>query len=341
MKSFNFSSTHKLNCSSPVKVPASVVGENSVDKDGFIIEGAQAPVFANKQTPFSIEFSHKVPTMAYPSMNDYFEVEDVWEESNVFAGRSTLRNLARCFLFPVEDYYCREFVIDAGFVQGKLFLQRHPDDALQHQEEGYGIVFERAVTKGAHPESKSYNQFLSYPIGEHNMMVRCEVDCVDAKTQQPIGVTTKKVKRKKNGQGYYPMGPPSYFAEQWLQMVLSGTSVLVIGARDEGPQDTGRANIVSMTSCSVEKAATNGELSPARQQQVFDGLSAALTWIKQCFQQAIASKTESVDQLAQAQIRFTTGGGSRKELVFVPVRKSEHVEMVSENVIQGINEFAK
>jgi len=338
MKAFNFNSIPKINCNSPLKSPASVVGENSVDKDGFIIEGAQAPVFTNKQTPFTIEFSHKVPTMAFPSMNDYFEVDDVWEESNVYAGRSALRNLARCFLFPADDYYCREFVIDAGFLQGKLFLQRHLDDALSHQEEGYGIVFERAVTKGAHPESKSYNQFLSYPLGEHNMMVRCEVDCVDAKKQQPVGVTTKKVKRKKNGQGYYPMGPPSYFAEQWLQMVLSGTSALIIGARDEGFQDTGRANIVSLTSYRPESAAAHGELSPARQQEVFDGLSAALSWIKLCFQQA---KSGPVDQLAQAQIRFATGGGNRKELVFVPMRKAEHVEMISENVIQGINEFAK
>lgn len=336
MNSFDFNSVTAINCASPVTVPVSIVGEYAVDKDGFPIEGAPPPVYVKKSLPIAIEFSHKVPFLTYPSMNDFFEIADVWEGSTVFAGRSTLRNLARCFLFPADDYYCREFVIDAGYLQGKLLLQRHMQD-ISDQKEGYGSVFERAVTTGAHPDSHSYNQFVTYPVGEHNLMVRCDVDCLtDLKSKRSLGLTTKKVKRKKNGSGFYPMGPASFFHEQWLQMILSGTYRLIIGERDEGAVNTDRANIVSLTSHSASTLATQGVLSSAKQQEVFDGLNAALSWIKQCFEQTIASQRQAADVLTQAQIRFTTTGG-RKRLVFVPMTKAQHVEMLSDNVIQGIN----
>lgn len=339
MNTFNFASANAQNCASPITTPVSVVGEYAVDKDGFPIEGAQAPVYLKKNLPIALEFSHKVPFLTYPSMNDFFEIADVWEGSTVFAGRSTLRNLARCFLFPADDYYCREFTIDAGYLRGKLLLQRHMED-ISDQKEGYGAVFERTVTAGAHPEANSYNQFVTYSVGEHNLMVRCDVDCVtDLKSKRPLGLTTKKVKRMKKGTGYYPMGPPSYFQEQWLQMVLSGTYMLIIGERDEGAVNTDRANIVKLSTHSAATLATLGGLSSARQQEVFDGLNAALSWIKQCFEQTMASKREAADALSQAQIRFTIAGG-RKQLVFVPVAKTQHVEMLSENVVQGINVLA-
>ena len=120
------------------------------------------------------------------------------------------------------------------------------------------------------------------------------------------------------------MGPPSYFQEQWLQMVLSGTYMLIIGERDEGAVNTDRANIVKLTTHSAPTMATQ------------DSLNAALSWIKQCFERNMASKREAVDTLSQAQIRFTIAGGI-KQLVFVPLAKTQHVEMLSENVVQGIN----
>lgn len=135
------------------------------------------------------------------------------------------------------------------------------------------------------------------------------------------------------------MGPASYFHEQWLQMVLSGTYALIIGERDEGSVNTDRASIVKLSTYTAATLAAQGELSSARQQEVFDGLSAALSWIKQSFQQEIATKRSAADVVVQAQIRFSKAGG-RKQLIFEPLAKAQHVEMLSENVMQGINVFA-
>ena len=338
MQHFNFNSVFsEVGTASPLDVPVEIVAGYAADRDGFPIEGAQPPLYANKSTPFTIEFSHEVPAMAFPTTGDFFEIDDLWKNCDVFAGRSTVRNLGRCFLFPVDDYFCREFVIDAACCNGKLFLQRHQDDAVLKQEEGYGIVFERAVTKGSHPEAHAYNQFVTYPIGDHHMFVRCEVDCVDSKTERSIGVTTKKIKRKKNGQGFYPLANPNYFQEHWLQLALCGASHLVIGHRDEGFTNTDSATITKLEVNSMEQLAVRGELDTRKQREIFASINAILTWIKRCFK---AAKPTAGCLLEQAQIRFSVASGS-KQLTFALVPPAQHVEFVSEDIVSMLRDASK
>lgn len=334
-QSYDFTKVEGSNKVSPLGTPPVRVGSIVVDRDGFPIEGASPPFFAMKNPPFTIEFSHAKPADMYPSSKDLFEIGDAWETADVLSGRGSIRNLARCLLFPADDYYCRDFIIDAAFMKGKLLFQRHPDDAISHQEEGYGIVFEKAMVSGAHPEAHALNEFLTYSVGEHSLLTRGETDCLDKKSMRPIGLTTKKIKKNKKG-GYYDLATPNYYQEQWLQMVLSGTAYLIIGARDEGPRDIGSACINKLYSLTAAQAAAKGELSASKQQQVFDSLASVLTWIKRCFAQAVASGVCSADKLAQAQICFSKAGG-RKSLTFGLVPEAQHVEFLPDQITEVLN----
>lgn len=333
-RSYDFRAVGGPTGASPLTNPPVKVGETSVDRDGFPIEGANPPFLAMKETPFPIEFSHATPADIYPSSKDFFEKGDAWETADVLSGRSALRNLARCSLFPVDDYFCREFIIDAAFVKGKLMLQRHPDDAISKQEEGYGSVFEKAMATPGHPEAHAFHEFVTYAVGEHSLLVRAETDCLDKKSLRPIGLTTKKVKRNKKG-GYYDLASANYYQEQWLQMVLSGTAYLIIGARDEGLCDTGRASITKLYSLTPSQAAEKGELSAARQQQVFDSLARVLTWIKRCFSEA-ASGSALADGMAQAKICFSKADGA-KSLTFTIQSPAQHVEFLPAQIVDVLN----
>jgi hypothetical protein len=313
-----------------------IVGNVAVDREGFPVEGANPPVFRNTRTPFTIEFSNEVPADIYLSSSDFFEIEsDAWEFTDVFTGRSPLRNLGRYYLFPIDDYYCRDFIIDAAFKDGKLFLQRHPDDVISHQTEGYGIVFERAMTSGGHPGAHAFYQYITYNIGKHSLMVRCEIDCVkEAGSDKTVSLTTKKIKRKKQGNGYYPLASANYYQEQWLQMVLTGTSTLQVGTRDEGQRDTGVASIQQVQQFSLKQLAELGHMDEANQRRVFEGLLKTLSWIKANF-----SKTERENSasycapsgMLQAQIRFDKSSGE-KRMAFQILKPSEHIEFISEAI---------
>jgi hypothetical protein len=296
-------------------------------------------VFRARETPFSLEYSQQAPAGTRLNSNSFFEIEsDAWEFTDVFSGRNPLRNLGRYYLFPIEDYYCRDFIIDAAYKNGKLFLQRHPDDATTQQTEGYGINFERLMTSGGHPGIYASYQYVTYNIGEHSLMVRCEIDCVSEEgSDETINLTTKKLKRKKYGKGYYPLGNPGYFQEQWIQLVFTGASSLLVGSRDEGQYDSGVATIQQVQGFTRKQVAKLGEIDETKQRMVFEGLQTSLRWIRNSFKTIKETGEEfcAPSGILQAQIVFNKSKGE-KSLEFNILKLSEHVDIVSESIAENL-----
>jgi hypothetical protein len=315
------------------------VGIKMVDRDGLPLEGETPPFLTAKPVPFQLSFSHETPADIYLQSKDFFELEgDHWERANVFSSRNCLRNLARCLLFPVDDYYCRDFVIDAAFLKGRLFLQRHPDTVISEQQEGYGVAFERAMATGTgNPDAYACHEFVTYPVGEHAILMRAETDCFDNRSKAAIGLSTKKLKKNKRG-GYYDLGSSNYYQEHWLQMVLSGTSVLIVGALKEDPRIPDVATVDQLHRFTADDLTQKGQLTRERQQEVFNGLSSILSWIKMCFAKAVAARMCPADKLAQARITFSKVNGD-KVLMFTVLADRQHVEFLSEEYVGAIAEL--
>lgn len=196
-------------------------------------------------------------------------------------------------------------------------------------------MFERAMTaKRGNSEAHAFNEFVTYPVGDHAILMRCETDCLHERTKEAIGLSTKKVKKNKRG-GYYDLGTANYYQEQWLQMVLSGVSLLIVGSREESPADPENARIIQLHTFTVQQLAEQGGLDGARQREVFEGLASILSWIKNCFATAVDAGLCPTDQLAQARILFSKTG-NRKHLQFVLLAEHEHADFLPEVFVQAV-----
>lgn len=327
--------------SSPLDVPSELLKRKVVDKDGSVLEGCDPPVYCGKKTPFEITYSHDPPILFHSPADEFFTLFDstqYWEDKTVFIGRGSLRSLGRCFLFPAEDYYCRDFILDVGYIDGRLIVQQHEDGSeVAMQKQGYGSVFEAEVTEIADQDTYALHEFLTMSIGKHKLMVRCTTDCIDGVTKEPISLTCRCLKKRKKYDGYYPLINPTtvnYFQEHWLHMVLSNTNTLKMGIRIEETGVKDVARIDRIETFTIQDIAKHGQLDAIRQRSVFEGINGVFSWLLKSFEQAAAATP--TNGLLQGELRFSKTDGT-KNLTLQMLTSNDCVELISDNTIEAIN----
>jgi hypothetical protein len=174
-------------------------------------------------------------------------------------------------------------------------------------------------------------------LGDHAVLLRAETDCFDSRSKNSIGLSTKKLKKNKRG-GYYDLGSPNYYQEHWLQMVLSGTSQLIVGTWKEDAHSAEVALIDQLHHFTIDNLADKGQLPRARQQEVFESLASMLSWIKGCFSKAVAAQLSPEDKLSQGRITFSKAGG-QKTLTFALLLEAQHADFLPEVFVTALAEL--
>lgn len=196
----------------------------------------------------------------------------IFDDVKVISSRSCIRALAKPYLFNAGDYFLKDAIeINAVMINDVLLLQRR----YQYESiPAYGFGFEKAMVEKEEGFEGKYHNITKVSNGKVNILLRNEIDCYDGDSS--IELATKKLKRKKNGHGYYPLLDPAGSKDKWFQMVLAMNSRLDIGARCD--EDEG-ALIQRIERFSVRKLAEVGELSSRTQLSIFERLFQKLQWI--------------------------------------------------------------
>lgn len=295
----NFTSTvpsYKLSSVAPTpgggSIDSTLAGEFGVSmENGLLFPVPSRPTLvANKPTPFRIE---KVETDQEDPVNFHFSNnpsdttfqaiqpdDDLMLNANILTDRHCLRKILTAVSPPVPNaVLCKKnaFTILVEKIGGKVVLQKYnqlQDGAATWDviPGGYGEGFENAmVIPNEEIKDMFYYRIAAYSLGGLNLLVRHEVDCLDAQGRE-VELKSNKCKKDRYG-NFYKLGQ-DFYLNLWTQMALADTKTVRIGRHTDGL-------VEQLITMSLSQVAQNAGVTEAYSTTYFKRMANVLRWMQQ------------------------------------------------------------